>query len=66
MIEALAASMKEVICSSRGLRSLVAVREAEAVLESFNEDFVAFELHVSFCENFCCVSIHVVGLDNGN
>lgn len=47
MTEALATNMKEVI--------LVGVREAEAVLESFNEDFVAFELHVSFREEFCCV-----------
>lgn len=47
VLEALAANMKEVI--------LVGVREAEAVLESFNEDFVAFELHVSFREDFCCV-----------
>lgn len=54
-IEALEASVKEVICSSRCLGSLVGVREAEAVLESFNEDFAAFELLMSSNENSCCV-----------
>lgn len=35
-------------CSSTGLGSLARVREAEAVLGSFNEDFVAFEVHAFF------------------
>lgn len=35
-------------CSSTGLGSLVGVKEAEAVLESFNKDFVAFEVHAFF------------------
>lgn len=34
-------------CSS-SLRSLVGAGEAEAVLESFHEDFVAFEVHAFF------------------
>lgn len=54
-MEVLAASMKEMICSSRGLEGQVRLWEAEAVLESFTEDFVAFELHVYFSDNFCCV-----------
>lgn len=56
--------MKEVICSFRGLE-FVGVREAEAIMESFNMDFVSFESHVSFSENYC-VWIHVVGLDDEN
>lgn len=66
MTEALVASMKKVICSSGGLGSLVGVGEAEAVLESFNEDFVAFELHMSFSESFCCVLNPHSCLDDGN
>lgn len=45
--------MKQMICSSRDLGDLTGAKEAEAVLDSFNENFLAFELQLSFSENVC-------------
>lgn len=50
--------MKQMICSSRGLGDLTGAKEAEAVLDSFNESFLTFELQLSFSENVCCLNLH--------
>lgn len=47
---------KRSACSSTGVGSLAGVKEAEAVLEAFNEDFVAFEVPAFFSGKLLCLS----------